>query len=701
MRDELEVPLERCIPARHTWASLVPPLTPGEMTLACKLDDELPAGWTVAVQRKISNAHPDILCFHPRNGIIIVEVKDWDPGARSFEIRESGVWATNRSGGPIYRTDDPVGQVMHYKEILSQTFPRYTDAEILITVVVAMTRMPDAQVRSLFSRLVPTAYRKPAYQRYAVLAGTETLQRPVTEWLPCSNGEPNPNLETYRRELKLSGNTARRISWLLRVPELETEQHEPLQLDAQKREFLRNPNGASRRKVKGAVGSGKSTLLAASAAKAVSEGKRVLVISFTITLRHWLHRLIVRAGMSVSGMGHADFSERTKSLVSRWYVHEFAKELAATAGRFTEMQRMIGSSTDYPAEEIFHLSTETVRDARCRRAHKYDLVLVDEIQNVDVRWLEVLGQCVAEDGEMVIFGDVTQNVYGLNVSWTARPVTGFPGRWTELRGSYRFPPAMYPVLRDFYDCFNLESEGADSPELAETGLFDSVDLLWVRADTIAMAGIAAEQLLKAERMGVAAMDTALLALRHEDGLDVLRVLTGEEHPAQEISDYIHVFSHDSRNSAHLKKAFWPMSGQRKLCTVHSFQGWEARYVVLLVSPNEEHETYSQSPQDRESGFDFLRTVYVGLSRLARSERTSTLVVVNAERELDQFLGRHFREVFYREDDPDGVPNCDCNGEGHLVEGDTFTCVGCEFRMPIRPHTYQNCCGHRYVRYLDS
>ncbi len=144
-----------------------------------------------------------------------------------------------------------------------------------------------------------------------------------------------------------------------------------------------------------------------------------------------------------------------------------------------------------------------------------------------------------------------------------------------------------------------------------------------------------------------------------------------------------------------------MSGQRKLCTVHSFQGWEARFVVLLVSPNEDHGTHPESSQDREPGFDFLRTVYVGLSRLARSERTSTLVVVNAERELDQFLGRHFREMVYRTDGPDGTPNCECDGEGHLVEGDTFTCVGCAFRMPILPHTYEDCCGHRYVRYLDS
>ena len=85
--------------------------------------------------------------------------------------------------------------------------------------------------------------------------------------------------------MTLSERVTERMMWLLRVPELELERYQPLQLDTQKRDFLRNPNKASRRKVRGAVGSGKSTLLAARAAQAVAEGKSVLVVSFTISLR--------------------------------------------------------------------------------------------------------------------------------------------------------------------------------------------------------------------------------------------------------------------------------------------------------------------------------------------------------------------------------------------------------------------------------
>jgi hypothetical protein len=47
-------------------------------------------------------------------------------------------------------------------------------------------------------------------------------------------------------------------------------------------------------------------------------------------------------------------------------------------------------------------------------------------------------------------------------------------------------------------------------------------------------------------------------------------------------------------------------------------------------------------------------VYVGLSRLARSEQTAQIVVVNAERSLDEFFNRHFRLEEFLVGNPDGA-----------------------------------------------
>lgn len=637
---EVSIPLARCIPNRDDWAKLIPPLTEGEMALALKLDDELPPGWSIAVQRKLNNSVPDILCFHPRFGLIVFEVKDWDPRSREFKKSGPHLFARNINSADFYIADDPVGQVMHYKKILSEAFPVATDAEILITCVVALTKFSNKESEDLLEHFRPATYSTNSHRPYLIFAGYETLTSPITTWLPPVSRVPNQHLETYRRDLPLSERVADRFMWLLRVPELEIERYQPLELDEQKVQFLRNTNQTKRRKVRGAVGSGKSTLLAARAAQAISDGKKVLIISFTISLRHWLHRLIVRAGIRHSGLTQSEFSQRAKELVWRWYVHEFAREIATTAGRGTEFNRLLGSSKNYPEEEIVSFTETCMNDFRVKRDHKYDVVLIDELQNVDKRWIEILNQCVASDGEMIILGDPTQNVYTHDLAWTKESVPGFPGRWTSLKGSYRFPPAMYPALQDFYESFALETDVSldeDKPVLASESLFDTANMLWTSVDSTNMHSVAAKFIRQSDEQGVAPMDTALLVMTHGDGRDVLKLLTGQDRPSQEIAGYVHIFGNTAENTAHLKKAFWPMRGEKKLCTVHSFQGWEARYVVLLICEKARiHE---------EAGsYDFFRTVYVGLSRLARSRQTSTIIVVNAERSLDSYFERHFQRV---------------------------------------------------------
>lgn len=637
---EVSIPLARCIPNREMWATLIPQLTVGELALAQKLDDELPSGWTIAVQRKVNNSVPDILCFHPEFGVIIFEVKDWDPEAREYKASGPHLLARNPDSPEFYITDDPVGQVMHYKNMLSEIFPIATDAEIMITCVIAMTRFSDKDVKNLLERFRPSAYRTQSHREYLIFAGQETLASPVAGWLPRVSRVKNKFLEPYRQDLRLSMRVVDHFMYLLRVPELETERYEPLELDGQKLRFLQNPNQARRRKIRGAVGSGKSTLLASRAAQAVIEGKNVLVVSFTVTLRHWLHRLIVRAGMGQSELSQSEFSLRTKESVWRWYIHEFAREIATTAGRGTEFVRLLGSSTEYPEEEIITFTKECMSKYQVKQKHKYDVVLVDEIQNVDKRWIEILSQCVASDGEMIIFGDPTQNVYSHDLAWTKEPIPGFPGAWTSLKGSYRFPPAMFPALQDFYESFALENELSiddDKPVLGQQGLFDSAELLWIPVDTSNMHSVAARHLRLSDQKEVAPMDTALLAMTHSDGRETLKILTGQERPSQEIVGFVHIFGNTSDNTRHLKKAFWPMRGEKKLCTVHSFQGWEARYVVLLICEK-------NMIRDEESSYNFMRTVYVGLSRLAKSRQLSTIVVVNAERSLDAFFEKHFERT---------------------------------------------------------
>lgn len=644
--NELNIPLNRHIPERSKWDAITPQLTAGELAFAEKLATELPDGWSVAVQRKILNAVPDILCFHPQFGLIVVEVKDWDPASRQVTVRDGTIFAKDRSGRP-YVTDNPVAQVDQYRQILTDLFTRYTDAEFQITSIVAMTKYTDEQARNLLRRLIPDRFSQPPLAPYFLIAGSETLSRNVNDWIIAAGRQENPALERYRRGALLATRTAERVMWLLRVPELETEKYLPLRLDEQKVNFLRNPERATRRKVMGTVGSGKSTLLAAYAAKYIAGGHDVLIISFTIVLRHWLHRLIVRAGLLLptSGGGksatpQAEFSQLTKQHACRWYLHQFVHELAITAGRLRELTNLYRLSPDYPDEMIRELAKSLVADPKVIAKHRYKCILIDEMQNIHGEWLEILAQLLDDDGEFVIFADPAQNIYGTNLTWT-RKMPGFPGNWTKLRNTYRFPPAICPMLKDFYETFNLKSEDSDPPTASDVDIFDAAELVWFRVSQPELAKVVAEQVRRSDELGFAAMDTAMLTMNHQDGLDVLRELTGRTNPPQDAEGYAHIFHRDMTTVRHLKQAFWPMVGEKKLCTVHSFQGWEARYVVLMIG---ERSALVDDPlgSSEKSTFDFIRTVYVGLSRLARSEYTARIVVVNAERGLDEFFSRHFR-----------------------------------------------------------
>jgi len=631
--------LDRCVPPRSDWRGLVPELTPGELRLAEKLDDELPEGWTIAVARKVLGVKPDVLCVHPRFGVIIFEVKDWDPSSRDLSVsKERVLVAKNHGSDETYRTDDPIEQVLWYRSVLSELFSNVADSKVLITTVVVMTRFSDEDAQALLRPLVPREWREKKYEPMMAIVGSDSLRLPSSHWLfPVHRRFPK-ELERHRRELTMSTRTWDHICWWVRVPELETERYQPLELDRQKTDFLENKSKVLRRKVRGAVGSGKSTLLAARAAQGVERGQKVLIVSFTIALRHWLHLLIVRAGIGVTKMTQGEFSSAVKSRVDRRYLHELARQIALEAGRSRELKSLIASSNDYPEEGVLQLVLDIAAKRLCHL--DYDVVLIDEIQNIDVRWIEAIQRLVKKTTEIVIFGDPTQNVYGQDVTWVNRPLQGFVGRWTDLKGSYRFPPALYPILSDFFQRFGLANEGAIQPESAQKGLFDEIDLVHINCQEKDLPALAKRCLDQAVASGVAPMDIAYLCFYHRDGLELLREIAPEKfkarEPRHEINGYVHVFHEDKEHQSHLKKAFWPMDGEVKLCTVKSFQGWEARFVILAVSPEYEENTGVQAATE-----SFRRELYVGLSRIARSMSTSRVVVLNANRNFDAFFGDHF------------------------------------------------------------
>jgi hypothetical protein len=205
---------------------------------------------------------------------------------------------------------------------------------------------------------------------------------------------------------------------------------------------------------------------------------------------------------------------------------------------------------------------------------------------------------------------------------------GFSGPWAELRGSYRMPPDLTPVVAEFAqlalgDWDVNPSVPADHPQNVIP--FRSTVRRWVNCDlgqsTGRLLGNEVVRLLT-ENPDLSPSDVVFLANSHEEGLLAVDVIETAGFATQ------HVFGRTPAEKRSRKLRFWGAASGVKGCTYQSFKGWESRAVVMSVAWGEQQH----------------RNAYVGLTRVKgdRANRSAYVTVVNSDRSL-----RSFRERFER------------------------------------------------------
>ena len=83
--------INRIYPTWEQINTLKAPLTEGEYALAKYLDSYLSADWEIYLQPYLNGDRPDVVLLHPRIGIVIYEVKDWNLNIYKSEEEERGV----------------------------------------------------------------------------------------------------------------------------------------------------------------------------------------------------------------------------------------------------------------------------------------------------------------------------------------------------------------------------------------------------------------------------------------------------------------------------------------------------------------------------------------------------------------------------------------------------------------------------------
>ena len=433
-------------PPKDQWDRLPTPLTFGENKVYNLFDAELPLDWEMYIQPHLHGLRPDLVLLNPYAGIAVFEIKDWSLNTLQYSIKYN--WATQ----------SPINQIKLYEdEIFNLYCPRLDDlyGKAVISAGLIFTQVPQTEVDLLLNPFRDGSMRK--YQERYPFSGSEYVSESnVHALFPEHIRWGRQNQSSF-----ISEDTANDLRGWLKEPAFSKEQREPLKLNSGQLTVATDPTQERYRKVRGPAGSGKSQALAARAAVLASEGKRVLVCTFNITLMNYLRDIVARHARELAAQsgGNPRF---IRQQVEFRHFHGWCKRICTLAGRtndYFQLWRRLPEEAvldEHMAKLVLQIYADpSVRDA----LPIFDAILVDEGQDYNKDWWQTLRAAVEPDGEMLLVADKTQNIYGKDLTWLDGSLrgTGISSRWYNLETSYRLPPEIVPILEDFANHFLVPS----------------------------------------------------------------------------------------------------------------------------------------------------------------------------------------------------------------------------------------------------
>jgi len=612
----------RVFPRNVAPVQFRPPLNTGETRIFDLLkswEDE----WTIYVQPNLGTSKPDFIALNDEVGVIVIEVKDWTP-----ELYRRNTESKHKYAIEVYANNqwnltghDPLRQTSNYKRDIFDYFfastesPQKDDQFIQAALILPQFKSRDAK---LLVDLESNLSRHSRSQNVKTLGSdfSDELKK-----LKTASRKPPPIDQMQR------------IRQSLLEPEFVSDQRMPLNLSGGAKNISDNPNKAIRRRVRGCSGSGKSLGLSHRAAKLALEGKSVLVLSFNITLSHYLRDLAKRAIASLD-------PERNDPTAMRriTFTHFFNLictpiecEWTTTYGEDLWDLRVAEVQSEYSKIDSSGLAIAKT-GAEIKR---YDAILIDEGQDFKQLWWDFLRDYVlVEGGEMLLVCDQAQDTYERGI-WLEE-MKGF-GPWTELKESYRVPPDLLPFMQAIVKENKLGSShlAPESPSDRQLTLWPTTILNWTNAKTTAeiIESVIAEVKKITSAEDLSYTDITILCEKHEIGRDVFDALSHYKNLTTS-----HIFVKDGGSNLKLKKLrdierqtrkkrFWGGSGGIKGSTVQSFKGWESKAIIYIAAGT----------------FD-AALAFIAISRVkGEVERPAVLTVINSNQQFAKYQ-RYFTNL---------------------------------------------------------
>jgi hypothetical protein len=621
----------RIFPSWEQISNLKNFLTEGERALLNFLDENLPfdvtwkeeeslhnyKGWLIFVQPYLNNTRPDIVIFHPWIGVVIYEVKDWDLNLYQWGNNGEGTQLFVTNGIGRYPVLSPINQVNHYKEkIISQLVPIIGEAidynkknYSLIKTAIYFHKATTESAQELFNSKIKDKKNFPLFGRDFLT--TSNIGYIVPEFKYSYN-----NFWDTKWNIEL-------LFWL-KPPYHTIEQGMLLSLRGKQLDIAIPRTGHFR--VRGVAGSGKTQALAYRAAHLASKNKKVLILSFNITLWHYIRDMIQRAPFNFSweqitfNHFHGFCKDKLNRYGYKWPHGPQAEDFNDKKEYEDSLEDMFKS--DIPSYVINAKNEWCINQERVEY-EKYDAILIDEGQDYYYEWYEMLHEnYLSNEDEVLIVCDKKQNIYEREMDWLDKRVTRkglekFITPYIDLTTTFRMPRIVAEMSNDFSELFNLNQDLKVSKIEPSPVLFKPQHIVWREinmSDWLENIHNAFKRLKKEEYHP---SEIVILLPDHKIGAECVTYF-------KELNiDVNHVFDLENGGRYH-KKSFWMGDSRLKMSTIHSFKGWELLNIVLLIP-----DSYSSNIEKLDA------IIYTAMTRTREN-----LIVINSNSRYSDF-GKQF------------------------------------------------------------
>lgn len=515
----------------------------------------MPKNWKIFVQPYLNGSRPDIVILNPDIGVMVYEVKDYQLSTYNWKTKSK-----SPEYGDQKKVKSHIGQVNHYKEKMIQLIPDMAEnidsnkkLYGIIRTGIYLHNISGNDARILFGNV-----------DFPNIIGYDDLDEDsILTVVPMVDYESSYMKPQWAEELEF---------WL-NPPFHSKEQAEPLELTKDQKKHAKPKPG--HRRLRGTAGSGKTLVIAYKAAQLASEDKKVLVITFNLTLWHYIRDMITRTPYNFNW-----------SNITFNHFHGFCNDI------LNELN--VPKPNENYLKEIVNTVEKAIADKNIDK-FKYDAILIDEGQDYEWGWYNLLSKFLKERNELFFVCDKKQNIYNRDLSWIDnmgdfKGKVQFKGAWPELNTVYRIPKIIGDIANRFSEEFDLDRSIELSEEYQQLTLFERPPIFkWenIKLKDWRSRIIDAYETIKYQQMNLGeghASDIVILLPTKKMGMVAVDAFKKQNIQVN------HVFEHDEQVKYHRhKKAFWLGDSRLKISTIHSFKGWEALHVIMLIPKKWRHD----------------------------------------------------------------------------------------------------------------